>query len=101
MGKRKLCFGLIIGTIAGGLLSLIDRDARGYATAKMSAFKKDSSYYIKRPSEAVKNAKNTFDRFNTAFTRGADNAINALEQVETSLEKFTNKNDGEELNNNL
>ncbi|HLS09704.1 YtxH domain-containing protein [Lentibacillus sp.] len=101
MGKQKLCLGLLIGTIAGGLLSLLDRDARSYARGKMAVVKSGSSYYMKRPSEAVKNAKNAFDRFNDTFTRGADNAINALEQVENTLDQFTNKKDGEELNNNL
>ncbi|HLR61444.1 MAG TPA: YtxH domain-containing protein [Lentibacillus sp.] len=101
MGKRKLCLGLLIGTIAGGILSLLDRDARNYAKSKMTDVKSGSSYYMKRPSEAVKGAKDAFDRFNTTFTKGADNAINALEQVEGTLEQFTNKSDGEELNNNL
>ncbi|MFD1360741.1 YtxH domain-containing protein [Lentibacillus salinarum] len=101
MGKQKLCLGLLIGSIAGGLLSLLDREARNYAKGKMAIAKNGSSYYIKRPSEAVKSAKNTFDRFNTSFTKGADNAINALEQVENTLGQFTNKQDREELNNNL
>ncbi|TFJ91354.1 YtxH domain-containing protein [Lentibacillus salicampi] len=101
MGKQKLCLGLLIGTIAGGLLSLLDRDARSYAKGKMSDVKNGSSYYIKRPSEAVKGVKDAFGRFNTQFTNGADNAINALEQVENTLDQFTNKSDREELNNNL
>lgn len=101
MGKRKLCLGLLVGTIAGGLLSLLDRDARRYAKGKMADVKSCSSYYMKRPSEAVKGAKNTFNRFNAQFTSGADNAINALEQAENTLEQFTTKKDGEELNNNL
>ncbi|GGK03954.1 hypothetical protein GCM10007063_27870 [Lentibacillus kapialis] len=101
MGKRKLCLGLLIGTIAGGLLSLLDREARTYAKGKMKDVKSGSSYYIKRPSEAVKGAKDVFGRFNTTFTKGADNAINALEQMEGTLEQFTKKDDREELNNNL
>lgn len=97
MGKQKLCLGLIIGSIAGGLLSLLDRDARSYAKAKISG----SSYYVKRPSEAVKGAKNAFDRFNTQFTTSADNAINALEQVENTIDQFTKNEDREKLNHNL
>lgn len=97
MGKQKLCLGLLIGTIAGGLLSLLDRDARGYAKGKMSSVKSGSSYYVKRPSEAIKNARDAFGRFNTQFTNSADNAINALEQVENTLEQFTNREDREKL----
>ncbi|ALX48975.1 hypothetical protein [Lentibacillus amyloliquefaciens] len=101
MGKQKLCLGLLIGTITGGLLSLIDRDVRNYATEQMTTLKSGSSYYVKRPSEAVKNAKDAFDRLNTTFTKNTDSAITAIEQVESSLERFTNKSDREELNNNL
>ncbi|SFB16457.1 hypothetical protein SAMN04488072_108159 [Lentibacillus halodurans] len=100
MGKQKLCLGIFIGAVAGGLLSLFDRDARYYAKGKAAVVKSGSSYYVKRPSEAVKGAKNAFDRFNAQFTKGADNAINALEQVENTLDQFTNK-EKKELNNNL
>ncbi|RYG73273.1 YtxH domain-containing protein [Lentibacillus lipolyticus] len=89
MGKRKLCLGLIIGSLAGGLLSLLDRDARDYAKGKMADVKNDSSYYMTHPSAAVQRAKDSFNQLNAQFTAGADNAINALEQVENTLEQFT------------
>ncbi|MFD2760160.1 YtxH domain-containing protein [Lentibacillus juripiscarius] len=89
MGKRKLCLGLVVGSIAGGLLSLLDRDARDYAKRKAADVKNESSYYATHPSSAVKRVKDSFDRFNAQFTAGADNAINALEQVENTLEQFT------------
>lgn len=53
MGKRKLCLGLVVGSIAGGLLSLLDRDARDYAKRKAADVKNESSYYATHPSSAV------------------------------------------------
>ncbi|GAA0441279.1 hypothetical protein GCM10008983_17970 [Lentibacillus halophilus] len=89
MGKQKLCLGMIIGTIAGGLLSLLDRDARNYTKEKLADAKYESSYYVKHPSAAVKRTKNKFDRLNTQLSASTNNAINALEQVENTLDQFT------------
>ncbi|TMN22829.1 YtxH domain-containing protein [Lentibacillus cibarius] len=89
MGKRKLCLGIVVGSIVGGLLSLLDREARSYAKGKWSDVKSGSSYYVKRPSEAVQAVKDVCNQFNEQVTTGADNAMNALEQVEHTLSQFT------------
>ncbi|GAB4074423.1 hypothetical protein GCM10028778_19260 [Barrientosiimonas marina] len=99
MGKQKLCAGLIIGAIAGGLLSLLSRESRDYAKLKMGDVKNGSSFYVKRPSEAVRTAKSAFERFNAALSRNTDGAINALEQVEDTLNQFTSSEDEEETIN--
>lgn len=100
MGKRNLLLGVFIGAILGGLVSLFDNESRQYTKRKMSYAKNRSSYYVKHPSDAIRTAKNTFDQFNKEFSSGAESAINALEQVEDTLDKFTKK-DQQNLENTM
>ncbi|HEX6593017.1 MAG TPA: YtxH domain-containing protein [Bacillota bacterium] len=90
MGKRKLFTGIIVGAVVGGLTSLVDREVREYTKNKCSAIKATSGYYIKHPSEAIRNARVTFDQFNQTVSTGVENTINALEQVEEALDTVTN-----------
>lgn len=92
MGKRKFVIGVFLGATVGGLLSLLDKDTRTYTKDKLTAVKAGTSYVIKNPSDAVHSVRTAFNSFNQAFSKGAENAINTLEQVETTLEKMTNKN---------
>ncbi|WP_164670036.1 YtxH domain-containing protein [Virgibacillus doumboii] len=91
MGKRNLFFGVILGAVAGGLISLFSSDARYYTKGKMKNVRKQSNYYVQHPSEAVRNVRDAFNKFNRDFSSGAESAINALEQVEDTLDKFTKK----------
>src|SRR5699024_902766 len=91
MGKRKLCTGIAVGAAVGGLIALLDRDARYYAKQKLRDAKDVTVHYAKHPSEGAQSIKDTYDQFNAAFTSGADNAINELEQVEETIEKFSKK----------
>ncbi|WP_337019238.1 YtxH domain-containing protein [Oceanobacillus massiliensis] len=97
MGKRKLLMGITLGAIVGGATALFDREAREYAKDKLTAAKSNSSYFMSHPSEAVHNLRDAFDQFNQTFADGAANAINALEQVETTLDKVANKKEVKEI----
>lgn len=96
MGKQKLFIGVIAGAIAGGLVSLFNRDTRGYTKQKMSDVKNRSGYYMKNPSEAVQKARTNFDSFNQKFNSGAESALKTLDQVENSLDKYVNKRQGKQ-----
>jgi len=97
MGRRKILLGMVVGAVAGGATALIDKDARDYAKKKLVLAKATSSYYISHPSEAVHNLKQTVDKLNHVFASGSSNAINALEQVEQTLDKVTNKSERKEI----
>ena len=97
MGKRKLFLGVAIGAAAGGLVTLFDKETREYTKEKFNACKSSSSYFIQNPSKAVHNVRTAFDAFNKNFASGAESTINALEQVENTLEKVTNKNEPERI----
>ncbi|WP_067728698.1 YtxH domain-containing protein [Oceanobacillus damuensis] len=97
MGKRKLLLGITVGAAVGGVTALFDRDTREYAKEKLVSARTSSSYFMNHPSEAIHNLRDTFDQLNQTFANGAENAINALEQVETTLDKVTNKKEVNEI----
>lgn len=92
MGKARLITGVAVGATVGAIVALLDKDTREYAKTQLNSAKSCSSHYIKNPSEAVQTFRTTVDRWNETLTSGADNAINALEQVEETINKFTNNN---------
>lgn len=98
MGKRKLWTGVISGAVIGGLISLSDRETRNYTKRKLTDVQTKTSYFLKNPSEAVQNARIKFLDFNDKFVSNAENAVNALEQVEKTLDKVVSKNDEKKLN---
>lgn len=91
MGKSKLLAGIISGAIVGGVVALFDKDARGYAKEKVASIKSCGIYVVKNPSEALRNVSGTVNDFNTAFSSQVDNAINALEQVEDTVNKVVKR----------
>lgn len=97
MGKRNLLIGIISGALIGGAVSLFNKDTRSYVKTKCDDMKTGSSYYLKHPSEAVHKARETVDSFNRVFTDGTDNALNALEQIGDTLEKFTKTEDSKRI----
>ncbi|MBR7795231.1 MAG: YtxH domain-containing protein [Bacillota bacterium] len=97
MGKRKLFLGVMIGATVGGLVTLFDKDTRSYSKEKLSTAKSGTSYLMKHPSEAVHSIRTAFDTFNRNFTTGAEKTIDALEQVEATLDKVANKNEANRI----
>lgn len=97
MGKRKLVLSVMTGAVVGGLAALFDKETRTYTKNKLRSAKNSSSYFLQNPSEAVHNVRVAFDTFNKNFASGAENTINALEQVENSLDKLTNKNETDRI----
>lgn len=93
MGRRKLCTGMIIGAIVGGLVTLTNQEARDYTRNKLCATTSQIKHCLKNPAESVRNARICVTEFNKNFASGAENAVNALEQVEQTLEKVVRKND--------
>lgn len=91
MGKRKLFTGMIVGAILGGLTAITNKEARDYAKEKLSTARSKTSYFIKNPSDALNNTRTAFERFNESFASGAENTINALDQIEQTVDKLIDK----------
>lgn len=96
MGKRKLCTGIILGAIVGGLTALTDIEARSYAKGKLSFYTSQTKDCLKNPSEAVRKVRISFDQFNEKFVSGAESTSNALAQVENTLAKVVKKKNPEQ-----
>lgn len=91
MKNNKMVIGVLVGALVGGLITLFDRDTRSATKVQCKNAKNKTYYYLKHPSEAVKNARVACNDFNNTFNKSADSAINALEQVETTIDQLTNK----------
>lgn len=91
MGKNKLCRGIMIGAIVGGIVALFDKDARDYAKGKMTDTSTKTKYFLNHPSEAIHNVRMTVDQLNRDLAKGVESTVNALEQVETTLDKVVKK----------
>ncbi|HEY4602420.1 MAG TPA: YtxH domain-containing protein [Cerasibacillus sp.] len=91
MGKRKFWTGVIGGAIVGGIVALFDKEARSYAKQKCADMKATSSHVIKNPSSSIRQLQSTFEQMSEKLNNQAENAINAIEQVEDTIVKVTGK----------
>lgn len=91
MGKRTFWTGIALGAIVGGLTALLDQDARRYVKDTCSEAKRSTSFYLNNPSEAVQTVRKTVKTLNENLGKGAASAMNALEQLEQTLEKRDNQ----------
>ncbi|UJL47294.1 YtxH domain-containing protein [Virgibacillus sp. NKC19-16] len=93
MSKRKLFLGVVTGAVVGGLVTLFDRETRHYAKNKLTTVKSGTTYMVKNPSETVHNMRVALNKLNDNLSSGSSNLMNALEQVEGSLEKVSTKSE--------
>lgn len=87
MGRRTLCTGIIVGAVAGGLVALVNKEARDYAKVKFTLMRAEAKYCMNNPVQAVHNLRQSFEKLNQKVSSGANGAVNALEQVENTLDK--------------
>lgn len=92
MGQRKLIVGVVAGALLGALAMQLDKDARNYTKNSLRKVKNCSSELLQNPAESVQKLRVNVDRLNRNITVGAENTLNALEQVETTLDRLLNKN---------
>lgn len=88
MGKRKILTGIILGASVGGLVTLFNREARDYAKDGLSNLKDKTAEYVENPSTAISKVKDTVHQISSLVDNNADSAINAIEQVEKTVNKF-------------
>lgn len=91
MGKRTLLTGIFVGASIGALVSLLNEDAREYAKESLAKSCDNLSYYAKNPADAINTVKQTVLSINETIENNAGSAVNALEQVESSLNKVLKK----------
>ncbi|HAM80344.1 YtxH domain-containing protein [Ornithinibacillus bavariensis] len=89
MGKRRLITSMVIGAAVGGVVALCDWETRNYSKHKLRIIRDKSSNFIHNPTQGIRNARIAVEEFSESFSYQAQNAMNALEQVENSLEKLS------------
>ncbi|WP_430788161.1 YtxH domain-containing protein [Virgibacillus flavescens] len=97
MKNNKLVYGMVLGALLGGLTTLFDRETRHRTKLQCQSLTRDGEYYLKHPSEAVKKARTACNQFNNTFNTSAESAINALEQVEKTIDTLTKKSEDKKL----
>ena len=88
MGKRKLVTGIIAGAAIGGIISLVNRETRNYAKEELTQIKDKVVTCVEDPSSAIEQVKEAVQCASTFVENNVDGAINTLEQVESTVNKF-------------
>lgn len=87
-GKRTFWVSIIAGAVAGGLLSLLNKEARDYSKEIVRQTGVTLTHYTKNPDETVQIVKNSIHSINDIVSKNTDSALSALEQVEGTVNKF-------------
>lgn len=87
-GKRTFWTSIAAGAVVGGLLSLLNKDARHYSKTALKQTGETISHYTKNLDETVDKAKETIENLNEFVSNNSTSALNALEQVESTVNKF-------------
>lgn len=87
-GKRTFWASIIAGACVGGLLSLLNKDARNYSKSVVKQTGETITHYTKHPDETVQKVKQSVQSVNDFVSHNSSSALSALEQVETTVNKF-------------
>ncbi|MFC4388869.1 hypothetical protein ACFOZ1_13790 [Gracilibacillus marinus] len=97
MGKKLLIRGMVIGALAGGALSLLDKDTRNYVNIKCKQTQVNVKYYAKHPSQFVQMIQSNYEKCSEQLTTGLAQTTEVLKQ----LENVTGKVKGNENNKRI
>jgi gas vesicle protein len=82
MGKSKLLQGMLLGAIAGGALSLFDKETRRAVLETSRKTAGSAAYYIKNPSKAAESIKQTASSIRTTIEHVTEDVTFITEKVE-------------------
>lgn len=88
MGKRMFWMSVAAGAVIGGLTSLMNRDVRVYVKESASKLGDSTTYYVNHPNEAIQNMKQTIATVEQKLEENSGSAYNALNQIESTVNKF-------------
>lgn len=86
MGKQKLILGITLGAVLGGVVSLFDKETRRFVSAKLDESKNEFSQIIEHPTESLTLLKHDVLNAANKVTDTLDSALNAMDQVESTIE---------------
>lgn len=88
MGKRRLWAGIIVGAAVGGAITLLNDETRQYVKQSTAKLGDQTNLYLNDPSLGVRKMKQGVVSLNQAVTTNTESALNALDQIDNSLQKF-------------
>lgn len=87
-GKTVFWSSIVVGACVGGLLSLFNKEARNYSKEVCDQAGETVKYYTKNPDLTVQKVKNTVQSLSDMVSENTGSALNALDQVESTVNKF-------------
>lgn len=97
MGKRNLLTGVLLGAIAGGVVSLISKATRNYVTEQISLGKAQMGYIVQNPTQSIQKIQTTLIETAESAAKSLDGTLNAVDQVESTINEIR-KEDRKKLN---
>ncbi|HLR65161.1 MAG TPA: YtxH domain-containing protein [Pseudogracilibacillus sp.] len=91
MGKRIFWTSIALGAVIGGLTSLRKREVRQYVKDSVETIGDATTYYAANPTEAIENVKATISVIEQKLDDNSASAVNALNQIETTVNKISKK----------
>lgn len=85
--SKKLCASIVVGAIAGGIVALTNQSVRDYTKSKIHETKIQIKNCLENPAESVHKLRTDIIECHNVITSGLDSTVNALEQIEQTLEK--------------
>lgn len=82
MSSRKFWKGILLGAIAGGAISLLDRETRQTVLANCQETGSKVAHYVKHPQEAVRCVKDSTRRIRTTIEDMSEEISFIAEKVE-------------------
>lgn len=93
MGKSLFWKGVFLGAIAGGALSLFDKDTRQAVAANCKKTTGEISHYIKHPNEAISQVKEMTNKVKSTIEQVTSDVTFIASKVE-ELKEGTSENTG-------
>lgn len=91
MSKRKLCTGVVVGAIVGGLVTLKNEEVRTYAKNKLAEVTTHVKLRLKNPVLSIRSLRVDLMKCRQYVDQGTEDTIQALEQIEQTLNKVIQK----------
>lgn len=88
MKKYKISRNIALGALVGFAISLMDRHARKTVRTNLQCFTGNVKDCLKQPVQSIEKTKATVETWKRQFDQQSDQLLNAVEQVENTLEKF-------------
>lgn len=82
MSTKKFWQGVLLGALAGGAMSLLDRETRKSVVEGCKKTTSDISYYMKHPNEVVEQVKEASSQLRNTIEQVSDDVSFIAEKVE-------------------